>query len=62
MQKNIKRRLHNFNVLEGMENMKKTSVLKAIFLIILILWIMYLREDSIYKKRNEIYKLLQKNY
>ena len=34
----------------------------AIFLIILILWIMYLREDSIYKKRNEIYKLLQKNY
>lgn len=34
----------------------------AIFFIILILWIMYLREDNIYKRRNEIYKLLQKNY
>ena len=32
----------------------------AIFLIILVLWIMYLREDNIYRKRNEIYKLLQK--
>ena len=34
----------------------------AIFLIILILWIIYLKEDNIYKKRNEIYKILQKNY
>lgn len=34
----------------------------AIFFIILILWLMYLREDNIYKRRNEIYKLLQKNY
>ena len=32
----------------------------AIFLIVLVLWVMYLREDIKYKKRNEIYKLLQK--
>ena len=32
----------------------------AIFLIVLVLWVMYLREDVKYKKRNEIYKLLQK--
>ena len=32
----------------------------AIFLIIVALWIMYLREDIKYKKRNEIYKLVKK--
>lgn len=32
----------------------------AIFLIIIALWIMYLREDIKYKKRNEIYKLVKK--
>ena len=32
----------------------------AIFLIALVFWVMYLREDIKYKKRNEIYKLLQK--
>ena len=32
----------------------------AIFLIIVARWIMYLREDIKYKKRNEIYKLVKK--
>lgn len=32
----------------------------AIFLIVIVLWIMYLREDIKYKRRMEIYKLVQK--
>ena len=32
----------------------------AIFLIIIILWIMFLIEDIKYKRRNEIYKLVEK--
>lgn len=33
----------------------------AIFLIILFLWIMYIREDKIYRRKENIYKLLEKN-
>ena len=32
----------------------------AIFLIIVILWLIYIREDIKFRRRNEIYKLLQK--
>lgn len=34
----------------------------AIFLIVLILWGIFIKEDKIYEKRNKIYKLLEKNY
>lgn len=33
----------------------------AIFLIILILWGIFIREDRIYERRNKIYRLLEKN-
>ena len=33
----------------------------AIFIIVIALWLMYLKEDFKYKKKQEIYKLLQKN-
>lgn len=32
----------------------------AVFLIVLVLWGMFIREDRIYAKRNKIYKLLEK--
>ena len=32
----------------------------AIFLIIIFLWILYIKEDIVFKKRNKIYKLLEK--
>lgn len=34
----------------------------AIFLIVLVLWGIFIREDRIYEKRNKIYNLLEKNY
>ena len=33
----------------------------AIFLITIFLWVIYLREDKIYKKKNKIYNLIKKN-
>ena len=33
----------------------------AIFLIVIVLWIMYIAEDIKYKRKNEIYKLLEKS-
>lgn len=33
----------------------------AIFLIIVVLWIIYIKEDLIFKKRNKIYKILEKS-
>ena len=33
----------------------------AIFLIILFLWFMYIKQDKIYKRKENIYKLLEKN-
>lgn len=33
----------------------------AIFLIVLVLWGIFIREDRIYKKRNKIYQLLEKS-
>ena len=33
----------------------------AIFLIIIVLWGIFIREDIIYRKRNKIYSLIQKN-
>lgn len=34
----------------------------SIFFIIIFLWILYLNQDRIYKKRMKIYKLIEKNY
>ena len=33
----------------------------AIFLITIFLWVIYIREDKIYKKKNKIYNLIKKN-
>ena len=33
----------------------------AIFLIIAFLWLMYIKEDKVYRRKENIYKLLEKN-
>lgn len=33
----------------------------AIFLVVLVLWIMYIREDIIYRRKNKIYNLVEKS-
>lgn len=34
----------------------------AVFLIVLVLWGIFIKEDRIYERRNKIYNLLEKNY
>ena len=34
----------------------------AIFIIVIFLWGLYIKQDIIYKRRNKIYDLIEKNY